>query len=315
MSIEATGNRSLSKWPARRRSLGAPEADLGSRSGLALVLRRLRHDRRTLIACGFLVLLLIATLLAQWVFRLDPAALSDDVLQGPSGAHPLGTDEFGRDIGVRVLIGAQGSLAVAFGTAIFAAVIGVAIGLLAGYLGGWWDAVLMRIMDVALALPDVVLALVMVAVLGNTGVNLIIAIGVAFIPIFARVTRASVLGVRERAFVQASTTMGAGRLDTMVRTILPNVLGPVIVQFAITAAVAIVVSAALGFLGLGPTPPTPSWGGMLQTAKSYLYQNPWYAIFPGLALIVTVLCLDRLGTGLRAAMGIDNEVGQAKGAQ
>lgn len=299
----------------RRPRLGAPEADLGSRSGLALVMRRLLRDRRTLVACGFLVLLLVATVVAEWVLRLDPAALSDDVLRGPSGAHLLGTDEFGRDIGVRLLIGAQGSLEVAFGTAGFASVTGVAIGLVAGYLGGWWDAVPMRIMDVALALPDVVLALVMVAVLGNTGLNLIIAIGVAFIPIFARVTRASVLGVRERAFVQASKAMGAGRVDTMLRTILPNVLGPVIVQFAITAAVAIVVSAALGFLGLGPTPPTPSWGGMLQTAKSYLYQNPWYAIFPGIVLIITVLCLDRLGHGLRAAMGIGDEGGPAGGAR
>jgi len=267
-------------------------------------MRHLLRDKAALAGIIFLSALLVATLSATWVLPLDAAAQSADVLQGPSLQHWLGTDEFGRDLGTRLIVGARVSLEVGFGSAVFAAVIGVTTGLVAGYLGGWWDAVPMRIMDVALALPDVVLALVIVAALGNTNLNLIVAIGIAFIPIFARVTRAAVLTVRERAYVQASKAMGAGSTDTMFRTILPNVLGPVIVQFAITAAVAIVVSAALGFLGLGPAAPAPSWGGMLQTAKSYLYQNPWYAVFPGVALMLTVLCLDRLGNSLRVAMGI-----------
>jgi peptide/nickel transport system permease protein len=267
-------------------------------------MHHLLRDKAALAGIIFLSALLVATLSATWVLPLDAAAQSADVLQGPSLQHWLGTDEFGRDLGTRLIVGARVSLEVGFGSAVFAAVIGVTTGLVAGYLGGWWDAVPMRIMDVALALPDVVLALVIVAALGNTNLNLIVAIGIAFIPIFARVTRAAVLTVRERAYVQASKAMGAGSTDTMFRTILPNVLGPVIVQFAITAAVAIVVSAALGFLGLGPAAPAPSWGGMLQTAKSYLYQNPWYAVFPGVALMLTVLCLDRLGNSLRVAMGI-----------
>lgn len=311
MSLDTMGNRAV----LRRRSLGAPAMDLSSRSERFGVLRRLLHDPAAVVAGGFLLLLLVATLLAAWVLPLDPAAQSADILQSPGPGHWLGTDEFGRDIGVRVLVGARSSLEVAFGSATFAAVFGVTIGLVAGYLGRLWDAVPMRVMDVVLALPDVVLALVIVAALGNTNLNLVIAIGIAFIPVFARVTRASVLTVRERAYVQASKAMGASKLDTMFRTILPNVLGPVIVQFAITAAVAIVVSAALGFLGLGPPPPAPSWGGMLQTAKSYLYQNPWYAIIPGIALILTVLCLDRIGSSLRIAMGIQNDVGAKKGTR
>ncbi|MRH28055.1 ABC transporter permease subunit [Microbacterium sp. SYP-A9085] len=299
MSRDANGRRL-----ARRRFPRPGTVDLSSRAERFAVMHNLLRDKAALAGIIFLSALLVATLSATWVLPLDAAAQSADVLRGPSLQHWLGTDEFGRDLGTRLIVGARVSLEVGFGSAVFAAVIGVTTGLVAGYLGGWWDAVPMRIMDVALALPDVVLALVIVAALGNTNLNLVIAIGIAFIPIFARVTRAAVLTVRERAYVQASKAMGAGSTDTMFRTILPNVLGPVIVQFAITAAVAIVVSAALGFLGLGPAAPAPSWGGMLQTAKSYLYQNPWYAVFPGVALMLTVLCLDRLGNSLRVAMGI-----------
>jgi peptide/nickel transport system permease protein len=304
MTLDTMGQRQIT----RRRFPRTGSVDLASRGGRFTAMRRLLHDRAALAAVVFLCALLLATLSATTILPLDAVAQSADVLQGPTLQHWLGTDEFGRDIAARLIVGARVSLEVGFGSAAFAAVVGVTTGLVAGYLGGWWDAVPMRIMDVALALPDVVLALVIVAALGNTNVNLIIAIGIAFIPIFARVTRAAVLTVRERQYVQASKAMGAGSLDTMFRTILPNVLGPVIVQFAITAAVAIVVSAALGFLGLGPAAPAPSWGGMLQTAKSYLYQNPWYAVFPGVALMLTVLCLDRIGNGLRVAMGIQTDV-------
>lgn len=311
MTLDTRGVRQL----PRRRRPGTGTADLSSRSELLGVLRRLWRDRITLVAAVCVIGLLIASVVFTWVIPLDAASQSADVLQGPGAGHLLGTDEFGRSIGVRLLVGAKVSLEVAFGSAAFAAAFGVTIGLLAGYLSGWWDAVFMRVMDVFLALPDVVLALVIVAVLGNSSVNLIIAIGIAFIPVFARVTRASVLVVRERAYVQASRAMGAGGGDTMLRTILPNVLGPIIVQLAITAAVSIVVSAALGFLGLGPAAPAPSWGGMLQTAKSYLFQNPWYAVFPGVALILTVLCFDRIGGGLRRALGIENDSDAAKGAR
>ncbi|MBQ0827222.1 ABC transporter permease [Streptomyces sp. RG38] len=255
---------------------------------------------------GLLVLLAAGSYVLPLVADLDYARQSSAVLQGPSASHWFGTDEFGRDNAVRVLVGARSSLQVAFGAALFAMVAGVVIGLVAGYFRGPADAVAMRVLDVLLALPEVVLALVIIAVLGNSGLNLVIAIGVAFVPVFARVTRAGVLALREQDFVVASRAMGARSPDTMARTVLPNVLGPIVVQFVITAAVAVVVSAALGFLGLGPEPPTPSWGAMMQTAKSYLYQNPWYGVAPGIALIVTVLCLDRLGARVRIALGVEH---------
>jgi peptide/nickel transport system permease protein len=283
-----------------RRAPGAPGADDTARR--RSLLRRLLSDRGALVALLFLAALASATLVSS--FTLDPALQSSDILSGPSPQHWFGTDEFGRDLGVRLLVGARVSLEVAFGSAFLSAVIGVPIGLIAGYIGKLWDTIPMRVLDVVLALPGVVLALVIVAVLGNSTFNLVIAIGIAFIPVFARVARASVLSIRERDYVQASRAMGASRIDTMFRTILPNVMGAIIVQLVITAAVAVVVSAALGFLGLGPPPPAPSWGGMLQTAKSYLYQNPWYAVFPGVALIITVLCLDRLGDSLQRAIGL-----------
>ncbi|MBO9579147.1 MAG: ABC transporter permease [Microbacteriaceae bacterium] len=265
-------------------------------------------------AASFLVLLVLFAYLGPFVLPIDPATQTKDVLQGPSLGHWFGTDEFGRDIFARVLVGARASIEISLGAAAFAAVIGVLIGLVAGYVGGLLDGVFMRILDVVLALPEVVLALVIVAVLGNTTGNLILAIGIAFVPVFARVTRASVLGIRERDFVVASRAMGALSGDTMFRTILPNVVGPIIVQFIITAAIAVIASAGLGFLGLGPAAPTPSWGGMLQTAKSFIYQAPWYAAFPGIALILTVLCLDRIGDGLRSAMGLQSAGPREQGA-
>ena len=266
-------------------------------------LRRFAGDRWALAAVAVLVLLLLGSLLAPWLLPHGPAEQSSDLLSGPGGHHLLGTDEFGRDLGTRLLVGAKVTLEIAFGSAAVGALVGVPLGLVAGYLGRVWDVVPMRVLDVVLALPDIVVALVVVAALGNSSLNLVMAIGIAGIPVFARLTRASVLTIRDRDFVVASRSMGASTPDTMLRTVLPNVLGPVIVQFVITAAIAVVVSAGLGFLGLGPPPPAPSWGGMLQTAKSYLYQNPWYGIFPGLALVVTVGCLDRIGAGLQRAFG------------
>jgi peptide/nickel transport system permease protein len=285
----------------RERAATVPEAENDLRR--LGFFRRLLSDRGAVVSLSFLVALTFATYVA--IFALDPAVQSSDVLSGPSLQHWFGTDEYGRDLGVRLLVGARVSLEVAFGSAFLSAVIGVPIGLVAGYIGKVWDTIPMRVLDVVLALPEVVLALVIVALLGNSTLNLVIAIGIAFIPVFARVTRASVLSIRERDYVYASRAMGASKVDTMFRTILPNVMGAIIVQLVITAAVAIVVSAALGFLGLGPPPPAPSWGGMLQTAKSYLYQNFWYAVFPGVALIFTVLCLDRLGESLRSAIGLN----------
>lgn len=269
------------------------------------VLRRIRRPagRRALLAgaAGLGVLVLVAVL-ARWVAPFDPYEQSADQLLGPSAAHPLGTDELGRDIASRLIYGARASLVVAFGAAAVGVLGGVPLGLVAGYLGRWVDSVAMRCVDLLLAVPGVLLALVIITVLGPGRTNLILAIGIGAVPEFARLTRAETLAIRDRDFVRAAKGMGAGTVDTMLRTVLPNVLGPVVVQVVVTAALAIVVESGLSFLGLGTPPPTPSWGGMLQDARSYLYQNPWYGVFPGLCLAATVFWLDRFGRGLQQAV-------------
>lgn len=252
-------------------------------------------------------------MLAPWVAPYDPTAQGPDNLLGPSGSHLLGTDELGRDIASRVLHGTRSSLVVGFGAAAFGAVFGVPVGLLAGYLGRWTDAVAMRVMDLLLAVPGILLALVLIALLGPGQQNLVLAIGIGAVPEFGRLTRAATLTVRERDFVAASRGMGASAPDTMVRTVLPNVLGPILVQLVVTASLAVVIEAGLSLLGLGVPPPTPTWGGMLQQARAYLYDNPWYGVFPGLCLAFTVFCLDRVGRGLQLAVGTASGSGPREG--
>jgi peptide/nickel transport system permease protein len=265
-------------------------------------LRRFTRSRSAVVgAVGLLVLAALA-LFAPLVAPFDPAVQDGDPLLGPSGAYLLGTDQLGRDILSRLIYGARASLIAAAGAAAVGAGIGVPLGLLAGYLGRWVDAVAMRLVDLLLAVPGILLALVIIVVLGPGRLNLILAIGVGAVPEFARLTRVATLGIRDRDFVLAARGMGASTPDTMVRTVLPNVLGPIVIQLVVTASTAVVVEAGLTFLGLGTPPPAPSWGGMLQDARSYLYQSPSYGLFPGLCLVATVFCLDRIGRGLQLAV-------------
>jgi peptide/nickel transport system permease protein len=265
--------------------------------------RRFLHDRAALASVLALALLLLGSLVAGWLFPGSATATSGDLHQPPSAGHPLGTDELGRDMAARLLVGAQASVVVAFASALLGMVVGVAAGLSGGYLGRWVDSSLMRVVDLLLALPMVLVALVVVVLLGPSTVNVVIAIAVAAVPTFARLARASVLELRERQFVLAARAMGAGSFDIMTRTLLPNILGPIIVQFVVVAASAVVAAASLSFLGLGVPPPAPSWGEMLQKSQSYLFDNAWYGVFPGLALALTVLCLDRIGLSLQRVLG------------
>lgn len=278
-------------------------ADGVNPTGTASVLRRFASDRFALVCLIILGAALVVSIAVGLIAPGLANQTSSGILQGPTALHPLGTDELGRDIGMRLLVGAQSSLLVAFGSALLALVIGVAVGVVAGYFGGIVDAIAMRVMDLLLAVPILLIALVVVVVLGPSSVNVIIAIAVANLPVFAMLARASTLEVRGLEYVAASRSMGAGNLDIMGRTVLPNILGPLIVQFIVAAASAIVVEASLSFLGLGVPPPAPSWGAMLQQSQSYLYDNPWYGVFPGLALAVTVLLLDRVGRGLQFGFG------------
>jgi peptide/nickel transport system permease protein len=262
-------------------------------------IRPLRHA--TFTAGLTITVLLIATAATSLVYTpRDPLEMSiTGRLQGPSAANPLGTDQFGRDLLSRVMRGAVTSILVGVIAVGIGMGVGVTLGMLSGYFGGWLDEAFMRVMDAVQGFPAILSALLMSAVFRPSLTISMIAIGVAFLPVFARLTRGSFLELRDREFVQAARALGAGDAALIGRHILPNTLSPLIVQATISFPVAILAEAALSYLGLGTQPPHPSWGLMLKEAQAFLSLNPWYAIFPGTAIALTVLGLNLLGDGLR----------------
>lgn len=250
----------------------------------------------------FMLAMTLTAVLAP-LLPIDP--LAQDLLatlEGPSATHWFGADELGRDIFARVIYGARTSLLTAVGAVLIAGSIGVPIGLVAGFFGGWRDAVLMRLVDVLLALPGILFAMALIAVLGRSQVAALVAVGITGIPGFARITRAQVLSLRKRDFVTAVEAFGASATYSMFRTVLPNAWSPILVQVVVLSSVAILLEAALAFLGVGIPPPTPSWGEMLRTGKSFLYEAPTYAVLPGLVLTLTILSLDAIGRALAAVL-------------
>ncbi|MCE7026733.1 ABC transporter permease subunit [Jiella avicenniae] len=221
---------------------------------------------------------------------------------GGSWDYLLGTDAIGRDMLSRLLFGAQYSLFIGVVVVVVAVTVGIAVGLIAGYFGGWLDTVIMRVMDVILAFPSLLLALVLVAVLGPGLTNAMIAIALVLQPHFVRLTRASVMAEKRREYVTAAKVVGASPFRLMVVTILPNCLGPLIVQATLSFSNAILDAAALGFLGMGAQPPTPEWGTMLAEAREFILRAWWVVTFPGLAILVTVLAINLVGDGLRDAL-------------
>ena len=265
-------------------------------------LRRLVRNTGALAGLAFIVTVAALAILAP-VLPFDPLAQSlVDALEGPSAQHWFGADELGRDIMARVIYGARTSLLTATGAVAIAGLVGVPIGLVGGFFGGWRDAVLMRFVDVLLALPNILFAMAMIAVIGRSQLAALIAVGITGIPGFARITRAQVLSLRKRDFVTAVEALGASSTYSMFRTVLPNSWSPILVQAVVLSSVAILLEAALAFLGVGIPPPTPSWGEMLRTGKSYLYEAPYYAVLPGLVLTLTILSLDTIGRALAAIL-------------
>ncbi|MCV7218413.1 ABC transporter permease [Mycobacterium crocinum] len=252
------------------------------------------------ISAVLLFAIVVAALGAHW---LAPSGVNDvdvpNALKAPSGAHWFGTDELGRDIASRVLVATRASLQVAVVSVAFALVVGVTVGLLAGYRGGWLDTVLMRCVDVMFAFPVLLLALAIVAVLGPGLTTTMLAIGVVYTPIFARVARASTLGVRVEPYVAVSRSMGSPHRYILARHVLPNIAGPLIVQASLSLAFAILSEAALSFLGLGLQPPQPSLGRMIFDSQGFVTLAWWVAVFPGAAIFVIVLAFNLLGDGLR----------------
>lgn len=260
--------------------------------------RRLLADRAAQASLVFLAVITMAALLAG-IAGADP--LRQDIarmLEGPSREYWFGTDELGRDIMARVLYGARTSLLTAAGAVSIAACIGVPIGLAAGFFGGWRDALLMRVVDLLLALPAILLAMALIAVLGRSQLTALAAVGMTGIPAFARVTRAQVLSLKSRDFVTAVEAFGGSSRYIMFRTVLPNAWSPILVQCVVLSSVAILLEAALSFLGVGIPPPTPSWGEMLRAGKDYLHDAPTYAVLPGVVLTFTILAFDSIGRAL-----------------
>ncbi len=273
------------------------------------LLRRLLRHRGASLGLAFLVVLTLLAIFAP-LLPLNPLAQDyTHVLSGPSAAHWFGTDELGRDILARVVYGGRTSLLTAAGAVAIAGAVGVPMGLISGFFGGWRDDVLMRLVDVLLALPGILLAMALIAILGHNQVAALVAVGVTGIPSFARVTRAQVLTLRKRDFVLAVEAFGGSATYSMRRATLPHSWSPILVPVIVLSSVAILLEAALSFLGVGIAPPTPSWGQMLDTGKEYLYEAPTYAVLPGLALTLTILSLDAIGRALGAEMENREEIG------
>ena len=262
-------------------------------------MRVLRH--RSLLAGGGLVaLVVLAALFAPLLSPADPYAQDlANILLPPGAGHPFGTDAFGRDILARVLYGARLSLLEVAAGVSLAAVAGVPLGLLSGTAGGALDAALMWVMDIAFAFPALVLSILIVSVLGPSLPNLLLAVGVFSVPVYARLSRNLAVGVRGLEYVEAATAVGSTRWQVIRRHIAPNTFGPVLVQATLTAGTAVLSAASLSFLGLGAQPPLPEWGVMLSDGRNYLGVSPWLSLFPGLAVMVTVLGFNLLGDGLR----------------
>jgi peptide/nickel transport system permease protein len=265
--------------------------------------RRLRRHRLGMFGLVILLSVVILAVFGPSVLTHNPNTMDFTAqFARPSLQHPFGTDDFGRDIFTRVAYGARVSLQVGVISVGLAATVGSLLGLLAGYSNRFIDEIVMRSMDVLYAFPAILLAIAVMAALGKGVGNAMIAIGVVYIPIFARIARAAVLSVRNEEFVQAARALGAGHRRIMFQHILPNILSPIIVETSLSLAFAILAEASLSYFGLGTQPPDPSWGRMLAEGRSFLRRSIWMGLFPGLAIMMTVMSFNFLGDGLRDAL-------------
>jgi peptide/nickel transport system permease protein len=280
---------------------GEPVAE--HRSRLRATVETVLQNRLAVIGLGVLAVLVIVAIFAPLIAPYDINDVNiSDRFSPPSADYLFGTDELGRDIFSRVVIAARVSLRVGFIAVGIALAVGVPIGLVSGYYGGGVDSLLMRIMDVLFSFPAILLAIAILAVLGPGVGNAMVAIGIVYTPIFARITRGSVLSVKNQVFVTAARSLGAKDGRILRTHILPNVVAPIIVQTSLSLAFAILSEAALSFLGLGVQPPDPAWGRMLADGRSFFQDAPWMAIFPGLAILLTVMSFNFVGDGLRDAL-------------
>ena len=272
-------------------------------SRAVLVLKRICRNPIALLGLVIIALYVGVAVFAPWLAPHDPLGQDLSKSFAPlSAEHPMGCDEFGRDILSRVIFGARTSLIIQVFSVLMALVVGVVLGAAGGYFGGWLDEFLMRCMDVLLAFPGILLALAIVAVLGPDLHNLIIAIGIYSIPQFARITRGSVITVKQNEYVTAARAIGESHFSAIVRYVLPNAVSPIIIQTTLRMATVLLTAAGLGFHGLGVQPPQPEWGTMLSTARMYLRSAPLVAVFPGVSIMIVVLGFNFFGDGLQDAL-------------
>jgi peptide/nickel transport system permease protein len=265
--------------------------------------RRLLRRRGAMLGLVFVVFFVAVAIFAPYIAPYDPVATSWSAVRiAPNAQYWFGTDEIGRDVLSRVIWGARASLLAGLVSVCISMALGVPIGLLAAYVGGWTDGLISRFTDSMLAVPFLILAIALAAFLGPSLTNAMIAIGVSATPIFIRLTRAQVLAVKVEDYIEAARAVGNPHWRIALRHILPNVLPPLIVQSTLAIAAAVIAEASLSFLGLGQQPPAPSWGSMLNTAKNFVDQAPWMAIWPGLSIFLLVLSFNLLGDGLRDAL-------------
>jgi len=265
--------------------------------------RRLLRRGGAIFGLAVVALFVLVALLAPWIAPHDPLATSWSAVRGaPSATYLFGADELGRDVLSRIIWGARASILAGVVSVSISLTVGVPIGMAAGYLGRWVDALISRITDAMLACPFLILAIALAAFLGPSLTNAMIAIGISATPVFIRLTRAQVLAAKSEDYVEAARALGNPHLRIALRHIFPNIVAPLIVQATLAIAAAVIAEASLSFLGLGQQPPAPSWGSMLNTARNYVDQAPWMAIWPGLSIFLLVLSFNLLGDGLRDAL-------------
>ena len=293
----------IGKTPALPSQASHPSAGPAQAGPWRRAWRRLRRRRVAMFGLGLVLAFVALALFAPWISPYDPIATSwGAIRKPPSAAHWLGTDDIGRDVLSRVIWGTQASMLAGVVSVSISLLLGVPIGLLAGFVGGKLDALISRVVDAFLACPFLILAIAMAAFLGPSLANAMIAIGISATPIFVRLTRAQVINVQVEDYIEAARALGNPPWRIALRHVLPNVTAPLIVQATLAIASAVIAEASLSFLGLGQQPPAPSWGSMLNTAKNYVDNAPWMAIWPGLAIFGLVLGFNLLGDGLRDAL-------------
>jgi len=285
---------------------GAPPALAGGRvrTPWSEFWRKFRQQHVALVALVFVLLLVLVAVFAPLISPYDAENFFDydKINQGPSWQHWMGVDPLGRDILSRILWGARLSLAAGFFSVALGGLVGAALGLLAGYYGGWWDRIVMRISDVLFAFPGILLALGVVAILGSSMVNVVVAVSVFSVPAFARLVRGNTLVLKQMTYVEAVRSVGANDWTIVMRHILPGSISAIVVYFTMRLGTSIITAASLSFLGMGAQPPTPEWGAMLNEARADMVNAPHVALFPSLAIFFTVLAFNLLGDGMRDAL-------------